>query len=67
MLESKNLIDIFKRSLTITIKSIGKTKDAEINFVSENPSINGKQIYLSLPKISTLKNLKIYNVSFKQM
>ena len=55
MLENKDLIDIFKRSLAITVKSIGKTQDAEISFVSENPSINGKQICLSLPKISTLK------------
>ena len=56
MLENDNIIDIFKRSLATTIKSIGKTQDAEINFVSENPSINGKEINLSLPNISSLKN-----------
>ena len=44
MLNSKNSIDIFKRSLVVTVKSIGKIKDAEIDFVVENPSINGKQI-----------------------
>ena len=56
MLENDNLIDIFKITLSKTIKSIGKTKDAEINFVAEKPSINGKQINLSLPSISSLKN-----------
>ena len=55
MLENKNLIDVFKRSLAITIKSIGETQDVEINYVTENPSINGKQINLSLPNISTIK------------
>ena len=55
MLENKDLIDVFKRSLAITIKSIGKAKDAEINFVSDSPSINGNKINLSLPTISTLK------------
>ena len=44
MLSSNNTIDIFKRSLTVTVKSIGKSQDAEIKFVTENPSINGKQI-----------------------
>ena len=56
MLENDNIIDIFKRSLSSTIKSIGKTQDVEINFVSENPSINGKEINLSIPNISSLKN-----------
>ena len=55
MLNSKNPIDIFKRSLVVTVKSIGKIKDAEIDFVVENPSINGKQINLTLPRTSTLK------------
>ena len=55
MSENKNIIDIFKKSLTATIKSIGKIKDAEISFVTDKPSINGKQINLSLPSISTLK------------
>lgn len=55
MLTSNNLIDIFKRSLAVTVKSIGKNKDAEINFVAENPSINGLQINLTLPRSSTFK------------
>lgn len=55
MSNSNNLIDIFKRSLTATVKSIGKKKDVEINFVKENPVINEKQINLTPPHTSTLK------------
>ena len=44
MLSSNNTIDIFKRSLTVTVKSIGKSQDAEIKFVIENPSINRNEI-----------------------
>ena len=56
MLKNENLIEVFKRSLATTIKSIGKKNDAEISFVTENPSINGKEINLSLPSISSIKN-----------
>ena len=55
MSNNNNLIDIFKRSLAVTVKSIGKSQSAEINFVTENPSIDGKQINLTLPRSSTLK------------
>tara|TARA_Y100000590_G_scaffold464598_1_gene634432 strand:- start:1093 stop:2886 length:1794 start_codon:yes stop_codon:yes gene_type:complete len=55
MSNSKNLVDTFKRSLTATVKSIGKKKEAEIAFVNENPSIEGLKINLSLPRKSTLK------------
>ena len=54
MLSSNNLINSFKRSLAITVKSIGKKKDAEINFVTENSSINGKEVNLTLPRPTTL-------------
>ena len=56
MLESKEIIDEFKKSLTATIKSIGKSEDIEINFVDEKPSINGKQINLASPSISSIVN-----------
>ena len=36
------IIDQFKKSLSATVKSIGKSEDIEIEFVKENPSINGK-------------------------
>ena len=55
MLNNNNLVDIFKRSLAATVKSIGKKKDVEINFVKENPVINEKQINLTPPHTSTLK------------
>ena len=55
MLSNNNLINNFKRSLAITVKSIGKEKDAKINFVTENSSINGKEINLTLPRPTTLK------------
>ena len=55
MSNNNNLIDTFKRSLATTVKSIGKNRTAEINFVTENPSIDGDQINLTLPRPSTLK------------
>ena len=56
MSENENIIDIFKKSLTATIKSIGKIHDAEISFVAEKPSINGKQVNLPSFSSSTLKH-----------
>ena len=56
MLENEELIDQFKKSLSATVKSIGKSEDIEINFVDEDPSINGKQVNLATPNISSLKN-----------
>ena len=55
MLENEEIIDLFKKSLSATIKSIGKSKELEINFIDENPSIDGKQINLTIPNISSLK------------
>ena len=43
MLENEKIIDEFKKSLSATVKSIGKSEDIEIKFVNENPSINGKK------------------------
>ena len=55
MSNNNNLIDTFKRSIATTVKSIGKNRTAEINFVTENPSIDGDQINLTLPRPSTIK------------
>ena len=52
---NKNLTDNFKKSITATVKSIGKNQDIEVNFVTENPSIEGKLINLTLPRTSSLK------------
>ena len=56
MLENEELIEQFKKSLSATVKSIGKSEDIEINFVDENPSISGKEVNLTNPSISSLKN-----------
>lgn len=56
MLENEELIDQFKKTLSVTVKSIGKSKDLEINFVNEDPSIKGKQINLTTLNTSTIKN-----------
>ena len=56
MLESEEIIDLFKKSLSATIKSIGKSDDIEINFVDKNSSINGKQVNLTKPSVSSLTN-----------
>ena len=39
MSKNSEIIEDFKKSLSATIKSIGKKEDIEINFVKENPSI----------------------------
>ena len=55
MSKNREIIEDFKKSLSATIKSIGKKEDIEINFVKENPSINGNTInsvsytHLTLP------------------
>ena len=56
MLENENIVEEFKKSLIATVKSIGKNNDLEINFVKENPSIEGNQINLSDPNIDSLQN-----------
>ena len=56
MSKNSEIIEDFKKSLTATIKSIGKKEDIEINFVKENPSIIGNTINLTEPKIENFKN-----------
>ena len=55
MLKIDNLVDEFKKSLTATIKSIGKSEKIEVNFINEQSSINGKIINLTEPNIKSLK------------
>ena len=52
----KDITDDFKKSLTSTVKSIGKNQDIEVNFVTENPSIDGKIVNLTLPRLSSFNN-----------
>ncbi len=56
MSENEELIDLFKKSISATVKSIGKSENIEIEFTNDKPSINGKQIYLNVPNILSLKN-----------
>ncbi len=56
MSKNSEVIEDFKKSLSATIKSIGKKEDIEINFVKENPSIIGNTINLTEPKIENFKN-----------
>ena len=57
MLENDaNLLEEFKKSITATIKSIGKSENIEVNFVKDSSSINGKIINLIEPIL--IKSLK---------
>lgn len=56
MLENERAVEEFKKSISATIKSIGKSEAIEINFVKEPPSIDGEIINLSEPDIQSLKN-----------
>ena len=49
MLENDKIIEEFKKSLSATVKSIGKSDSIEINFVKESSSINGNKINLTEP------------------
>ena len=60
MLKNSEVIEEFKKSLSATVKSIGKNDEIEINFVNENPSINGKTINLIEPKIENIINNLTY-------
>ena len=54
MLVNDSIIEEFKKSLTATIKSIGKSESVEVNFVQDAPSINGEVINLAEPDIKSL-------------
>jgi len=58
MLENDVIIDQFKKSLSATIKSIGKSETLEVNFVHDVPSIEGDIINLIEPNLQSIrKNL----------
>ena len=54
MLVNDNIIEEFKKSLTATVKSIGKSESIEVNFIKDAPSINGEVINLVEPDIKSL-------------
>ena len=55
MLKNEEIIEEFKKSLSATIRSIGKDESLEINYVKENPSINGKVINITEPNMENIK------------
>ncbi len=60
MLKNDNIIEEFKKSLSVTVKSIGKNNNLEIDFVKENPSVEGNLIKLEEPTLKSLQNNLTY-------
>ncbi len=60
MLKNSEVIEEFKKSLSATVKSIGKNDEIEINFVKENSSISGNTVNLIEPNIENIKNNLTY-------
>ncbi len=60
MLKNHEIIEEFKKSLTATTKSISKNEKIEINFIKENPSIDGNLINLSEPNLESIKKNLTY-------
>jgi len=56
MLKNSEFIEEFKKSISATVKSIGKNEDLEVNYVKENPSIVGNIVNLTEPNIENIKN-----------
>ena len=44
MLKNEDILEVFKKSLTATTKSISKNDQVEISFTKENSSIDGNLI-----------------------
>ncbi len=60
MSKNKEIVEEFKKSLSATVKSIGKNEDLVINFVNENPSVVGNTINLTEPNIENIKKNLTY-------
>ncbi len=60
MLKNSELVEEFKKSISATVKSIGKNDELEINYVKENPSIDGNTINLTEPNTENIKNNLTY-------
>ena len=55
MLKNEEFLEEFKKSLSATIKSIGKSDLIEVNFVKDSSSINGNVINLIEPNLKSIK------------
>ena len=60
MLPNEEIVEEYKKTLTATVKSIGRSEKIEVNFVKDSPSINGNIINLVEPNIKSLKNNLYY-------
>ena len=60
MLKNENIIADFKKALTVTIKSISKNDNVEVNFVNETPSIEGNFINITEPNLTSIKKNLTY-------
>ena len=60
MLKNDNILEDFKKSLSVTIKSISNNNKVEVNFVKENPSIEGNFINVTEPNITSIKKNLAY-------
>ncbi len=60
MLKNEDILEEFKKSLTVTTKSISKNNHVEINFTKEISSIEGNLINLTEPNIESIKKNLTY-------
>ena len=60
MLKNENIIDDFKKALSVTVKSISKNHKVEVNFVNENPSVDGNFINITEPNLTSIKKNLTY-------
>ena len=60
MLMNEDILEEFKKSLTVTTKSISKNDQVEINFTKEKSSIDGNLINLPEPNIESIKKNLTY-------
>ena len=56
MSNNENIVDVFKRTLSSTVRSISRLKDTDIKFVTDKPCIDGNEVNLTLPSKSLIKN-----------
>ena len=60
MLKNDNVLEEFKKSLSVTIKSISKNEQLVVNFVKENSSIDGNFVNITEPNIESIKKNLTY-------
>ena len=60
MLKNENFLEEFKKSLTVTTKSISKNDKVEVSFTKELSSIDGNSINLTEPNIESIKKNLTY-------